>query len=126
MGGSHADISKHIKVYIMVFVALAIGTILTVAAANVDFGGHLNVVVALLIATVKATLVAMIFMHLKWDKSISIWYTLVLCAIFFAVLLALPVLTTHDRPALTQNRSWDVAAPAHEPDHKGEEHPTGH
>lgn len=126
MGGSHADISKHIKVYLMVFAALALGTIITVVAANVDFGGHLNVIVALLIASIKATLVALIFMHLKWDKSISIWYPLGLCAIFFAALLALPVLTTHDTPAMTENRSWDVLVKDVEPEHKGETHVPGH
>jgi cytochrome c oxidase subunit 4 len=126
MGASHADISKHVKVYMMVFMALAAGTVITVLAANVDFGGHLNVAVALLIATVKASLVALIFMHLKWDRSISIWYPLGLCAIFFAVLLALPVLTTHDTPALTENRSWDVLAREVKPEAKGATHVPGH
>lgn len=126
MGGSHTDISKHIKVYMMVFLALAIGTVITVLASNVDFGGHLNVIVALLIATIKATLVALIFMHLKWDKSISIWYPLGICAIFFAALLALPVLTTHDTPAMTEHRSWDVLAKDDHAKPKGETHGQGH
>jgi caa(3)-type oxidase subunit IV len=126
MAGAHADISKHIKVYLIVFAALAAGTIITVAAARVDFGGHVNVMVALAIAAVKATLVAAIFMHLKWEKSMWIWYSLGLCAIFFAFLMALPTLTTHDTPALTENRTWDVTANAVEPEPKGETHVPGH
>ncbi len=125
MGGSHADISKHVRVYIMVFVALAIGTVITVAAARVDLGGHTNVIVALLIATVKATLVATIFMHLKWERSLWIWYSLGICAIFFAVLLALPVLTTNDHPALTRHGTWDVSVKA-ESGHGAEGHSSGH
>lgn len=126
MGGSHTDISKHIKVYMMVFLALAIGTVITVMASNVDFGGHLNVIVALLIATIKATLVALIFMHLKWDKSISIWYPLGICAIFFAALLALPVLTTRDTPAMTEHRSWDVLVKDDQAKPSGGTHGLGH
>ncbi len=126
MAGAHADISKHIKVYLIVFAALAVGTIITVAAARVDFGGHVNVMVALAIAAAKATLVAAIFMHLKWEKSTWIWYSLGLCAIFFVFLMALPTLTTHDTPALTENRTWDVTVGAVEPEQKGETHVPGH
>jgi len=106
MGDSHADISKHVKSYIMVFVALAILTIVTVWASTVDFGsGH--VAIALLIAVIKASLVAAIFMHLKWEKSKSIWLTLMFCAFFFVVLMALPVLTTNDHPPQAVNYMWD-------------------
>jgi len=93
MAGAHADISKHVKAYIAVFIALAVGTIITVLASTVDLGGHLNMGVALLIAVVKASLVAAIFMHLKWERSGAIWWVLALCAIFFAALILLPVLT---------------------------------
>jgi hypothetical protein len=68
----------------------------------------MNLVVALLIATVKASLVAAIFMHLKWEKSVSIWWTLGICGIFFVALMALPSLTTRDLPALSHHGTWDV------------------
>ncbi|MCA9244041.1 MAG: cytochrome C oxidase subunit IV family protein [Phycisphaerales bacterium] len=48
-------------------VALLILTIITVAAARVDLG-QANLVVAIAIAVVKASLVCLIFMHLYWDK----------------------------------------------------------
>ena len=106
MGASHADVSKHVKLYIGVFVALAVFTVLTVAASTQDFGGSWNVVVALSIATVKASLVAWIFMHLKWERSQSIWWLLALCAVFFVVLMAVPVLTVNDLPPQTKLGSW--------------------
>jgi cytochrome c oxidase subunit 4 len=47
---------------------LLVLTIITVLATKVDFGGQMNLVVAMLIATIKASLVAMFFMHLRYDK----------------------------------------------------------
>jgi len=126
MDGAYSDISKHIRVYMMVFAALSAGTIITVAASRFDFGGHLNVVVALAIAVVKASLVAAIFMHLKWERSLWIWYSLALCGVFFACLLALPVITTHDHPALTETKTWDVTGNEVAPEHAGESHAPGH
>lgn len=126
MGGSHADISKHVKVYILVFIALAVGTVITVGAARVDFGGHLNVIVALLIAVVKASLVAAIFMHLKWERSLWIWYSLGICAIFFVFLMAIPVLTNSDHPALTEHRMWDQLPPSTRTQHGDAGHGSGH
>ena len=57
-------------VYTRNLVALLILTTITVGAAYVDFGPG-NVVIALSIATVKAILVALFFMHLRWDKSVN-------------------------------------------------------
>lgn len=54
-------------IYTANLVALLILTAITVGASYIDFGPA-NVVVALAIATVKATLVGLFFMHLLWDK----------------------------------------------------------
>jgi caa(3)-type oxidase subunit IV len=69
--GGHDDHEHHVvgwKLLTVVFVALMILTILTVAAINVDLG-PLNIVVALGIALVKALLVVFIFMHIWWDRA---------------------------------------------------------
>src|SRR5689334_16459233 len=58
------------KIYTANLFALLFLTIITVAAASFNFGSA-NVVIALAIATVKATLVALFFMHLIWDKPIN-------------------------------------------------------
>ncbi len=106
MDNSHADVSKHVRSYIKVFVALAILTVVTVAVAQVDFPGSGNVIVALLIAMGKATLVVAIFMHLKWEKSSSIWWLLIGCAACFALLMILPVLTVNDIPPQVHEGTW--------------------
>ena len=59
-----------IGMYVGVFAALLVLTVLTVAAATVDFGGQLNTIIALCIAVLKATLVVLIFMHVRWGGSI--------------------------------------------------------
>lgn len=48
--------------------ALLFLTIVTVAATKVDFGQSLNLALAMFIAVIKATLVVLFFMHLKYDK----------------------------------------------------------
>ena len=54
-----------------VFGALVLLTIITVAQASFDFGSY-DVLIVMLIATVKATLVGMFFMHLIYDKPFNI------------------------------------------------------
>lgn len=106
MADSHTDIKKHVRAYVGVFVALAILTIATVAVAQVHFPGHGNVLVALLIAAAKASLVAAIFMHLKWERSASIWWALAICAVFFLVLVLIPVMSTQDMPGTITHATW--------------------
>jgi cytochrome c oxidase subunit 4 len=65
--------SEHVislKTYIAVFIALLVGTGLTVAAASVDMG-RLNTPVALAIAAVKATLVILFFMHVRYSSRLT-------------------------------------------------------
>jgi cytochrome c oxidase subunit 4 len=90
-----ADIDRHVRVYITVFVALMVLTIITVAISYLHLPVAAAVSVALLVATVKGSLVACYFMHLISEKKL-IYAVLALTAAFFIVLLALPVLTVHD------------------------------
>ena len=76
------------RMYYMVFAALIVGTILTVAAAKVDLG-PLNNVVMLAIAGTKATLVILFFMHVRWSSRLT-W--VVAMAGFFWLLLLFAVL----------------------------------
>lgn len=87
-----ADIDKHVKVYITVFVALMVLTVVTVAISRVHLPVPMAVAAALFVATIKGTLVACYFMHLLSEKKL-ILAVLVLTVVFFLVLLALPVLT---------------------------------
>jgi len=56
-----------IRLLVTVWIALMVGTWLTVTATYVDLG-PLNIWIGLAIATAKAVLVALYFMHMRWDK----------------------------------------------------------
>ena len=80
------DVSKHVKKYLMVGGLLLFFTIVTVALSYIDFGSHkLNIAVGMLVATVKATLVAMIFMHLSSERQLI--YRVLIFTGFFALAL---------------------------------------
>jgi cytochrome c oxidase subunit IV len=63
---AHSDHSKSspLTTYFSVWIALLCGTYLTYKAAQLDLG-QFNAAVALIIATTKALLVALFFMHLR-------------------------------------------------------------
>jgi len=96
MTSDHAvDIDKHVRIYITVFVALLVLTVVTVAISRFHLPVHQAVTIALIVATIKGSLVACYFMHLISEKKL-IYAVLALTVAFFVVLLALPVLTVHD------------------------------
>lgn len=67
-GGHHHVASAGL--FFKVLVALLFLTFITVAASRFDFGSA-NLLIAMLIASVKAALVMSIFMHLKWDTAVN-------------------------------------------------------
>lgn len=93
-GADHAQ--PHIvplRVYFLVFAALMLLTLITVEAARFDLGHPellsvripMNVIVALLIAISKATLVVLFFMHVKYSPRLT--QIIVLCSIAWLVML---------------------------------------
>lgn len=86
-----AHISEHISSVgssVAIWLALLAGTGITVAAAFIDLGPF-NIVVALTIATIKATLVVLFFMHVKYTHE-KLTGLVVLSAMFWLfILLAL-------------------------------------
>jgi cytochrome c oxidase subunit 4 len=92
MSHDHADIDKHVRIYIGVFVALMVLTLVTVGVSYLHLSVPAAVGVALLVATIKGALVACYFMHLMAEKKL-IYAVLALTVAFFIVLLALPVMT---------------------------------
>ena len=92
MGDHAVDIDKHVRIYITVFVALMVLTVVTVAVSYLHLPVAMAVTVALLVATVKGALVACYFMHLISEKKL-IYAVLALTIAFFVVLLAVPVIT---------------------------------
>jgi cytochrome c oxidase subunit 4 len=83
--------SEHIssvKLYVGIWLALMAGTILTVVVAEIDLG-PLNPVMALAIATTKAVLVVLFFMHVKYAHEKLTKLVIVTAIFFFLILLAL-------------------------------------
>ena len=83
-------VKKEVRIYIGVFVALMVCTILTVAASYMDVGVALGIGIALAIATVKGGLVACFFMHLRSEKAL-IFFCLAMMFLCFLGLLFVPV-----------------------------------
>jgi cytochrome c oxidase subunit 4 len=77
--------SSPLKTYFAVWIALLVGTGLTYWAALLDLG-RFNAAVALIIATTKALLVALFFMHLK-GASEKLLKLVVASTIFFLIIL---------------------------------------
>lgn len=71
--------------YVVVFAALLVLTGVTVWTGEMDFGG-LNIVIAMVIATVKASLVVLFFMHL-WDEGPVNRLIFVVSILFVAVMI---------------------------------------
>jgi caa(3)-type oxidase subunit IV len=80
MADSPEAIQKSLRLYKLIGGVLFLGTVITVMVATVpwlDVGGHgfdvWDMILGLAIATVKASLVAAIFMHLNHEKSLIYW-----------------------------------------------------
>lgn len=108
------------KVYVGVLVGLAFLTFVTVWVAQFDFG-ILNVPIALAVATMKASLVILYFMNLKYDKGFNA--VAFLAGFIFLVVFALPTLWDREtRDALDPDRNVIVhhTRPGYPPQVTGE------
>ena len=98
-----------VRTYLNVLIVLLILTVVTVVVSRFDFG-ELNLLVGMAIATVKAGLVVMVFMHLKYESPLTWLY--VLCPILLvATMMAGIFVDKPTRPASQQ--PIEVTAPAH-------------
>ncbi len=78
------DVSKHVKKYLMVGALLLVFTLITVGLSYVDFGStKANMAIGMLVATFKAGLVAVIFMHLSAEKKLI--YNILIFTGFFVL-----------------------------------------
>jgi len=89
---SHKPHITPLPIYLGIGAALLVLTGITVLSAQLDFGKligmpHLNILLAMAIATFKATLVALFFMHLLYDKKIYL-------TVFLVSLLCLGIFIT--------------------------------
>jgi len=83
--------SEHIvpvRIYFIILSVLILGTALTVWAGFRDFPGPLNVIIALTIASIKATLVILYFMHLRYSQRL-LWIIFLSALFWMGLLFAL-------------------------------------
>ena len=100
------DIRKSVKIYFAVFGALMVLTIITVGVSYVHLPVAAAVTVALIVATIKGSLVAMYFMHLLHERKVIYW-VLALTVVFFVFLMFVPMLTNTDRiPGSSYGTIW--------------------
>lgn len=104
MTGGHTEHAEHHlskNLYFAIFGALMILTALTVGVAYLNLG-QLNIVVALAVAIIKASLVVMFFMHLKYESHLT---KVVLGAGVFWLVLLLGIIMDY------VSRSWMYVPP---------------
>lgn len=85
---SQEEIKKHIRTYFLVFTSLLVLTMVTVWVSYWDLPIGQAVTVAMAVASVKAALVALFFMHLSHEKKI-IYACLMLTIVLFVVLMSI-------------------------------------
>jgi cytochrome c oxidase subunit IV len=105
------DIHAHVRLYYKVFGTLLVLTLITVAVSYLHLPRTAAVSLALIIATFKASLVAMFFMHLKGERRIIFW-SLYVTAVFFVLVFALPMWTEGDHIIGTRPNKWSAGAEA--------------
>jgi cytochrome c oxidase subunit 4 len=96
-----------IKVLLGTGGSLLVLTLVTVLATKVDFGASINLGIAMAIAVVKATLVVLFFMHLKYDK---IFHTVVFLSAILAAALFVGF-TLMDTGQYQNTNIWDPDRP---------------
>jgi cytochrome c oxidase subunit IV len=98
------------KIYLAIFLALILGTSLTTWAAFQNFG-RFNIVIALAIATAKATLVVLYFMHARYAEKRT--RLVIACALFWLAIMLVLTLSDYKtrRPRLTRLVSPAVCYP---------------
>jgi cytochrome c oxidase subunit IV len=95
MHSDPAQVQKSVRSYMTVFVMLLIFTVITVAVSRFHFPVPLAIAIALVIAGVKGSMVAGVFMHLSHERQ-WIYGALLLTVVFFVVLLFVPLFTVLD------------------------------
>jgi len=117
-GHGEAEVRKYVKTCIAVFSSLMVLTVVTVAISYVHLDTPSAIAVALIVATVKASLVALFFMHLIAERT-AIYYLLCLTALFFSLLMYLPSGWYHDEMKI--HTLWDTLPKPAEVGHHGGE-----
>jgi cytochrome c oxidase subunit 4 len=91
--GEHVGHLVPVRYLIMAGLALLVLTVITVAVRYVDLG-EANMPIAMGVALVKATIVALVFMHLRWDRPFNL-LVLVGSILFVLLMMAFAAMDVH-------------------------------
>ncbi len=114
VAGEHKPHVLPLRIYFSVWGALLVLTYLTVAASYQDFGTW-NLVVAVGIATIKASLVALFFMHLKYDERFNA-LIFVSALAFLGIFFILTLADTSERGSVDPIKAYEIAPVPGRPD----------
>ena len=110
----HGDDDHHeishvlpIKVLLATGGSLLALTVITVLATKVDFGANINLGIAMAIAVIKATLVVLFFMHLRYDR---LFHSVIFAGAILAASLFVGF-TLMDSNQYQQTNIWDPDSP---------------
>lgn len=110
MAANVEELRASMNKYLMVFAALLVLTGVTVGVSYIPWLAEkhvLAIMVALLVAGIKGSLVACYFMHLLDERGMIFWI-LAFCVLFFITLLLIPVVTSSEVVAGQANRLYGV------------------
>jgi cytochrome c oxidase subunit 4 len=114
MQSDSESIKNSIRTYWMIGAALFVFTVITVAVNQVHLAVPLAITVALIIASIKGSMVAAVFMHLSHEKK-WIYGALLLTVLGFIILMTVPIFTLND--SIGTPIHVDAAAEHAEPRH---------
>lgn len=112
-GPDHVPHVSPLSLYLKTFGGLVVLTIITVGVSRIDLGTTTNLLIALFIATIKATIVGALFMHLLTDKR---FHTVILLSsvVFLTIFITFTTFDTNSRgraESIERERPRDSAKP---------------
>ena len=125
MSDTSENLNKEISKYYKVFGSLAVLTVVTVAISNLKVGIALGVILGLAVATLKASLVASVFMHLNHEKKL-IYVVCGFTMFFFISMILLIVAGNYSVPQGHRNLNFDYEQEATAAGHHGHDHGHDH
>jgi cytochrome c oxidase subunit 4 len=107
-GADHVPHVLPLNVYFKTYISLLVLTALTVGASFLKLGDTGGLILALMVATVKASIVALVFMHLYWDQK---FFAIIFASsvLFLAIFLAFTMFDTNARGVADP---WEAEKPA--------------
>jgi caa(3)-type oxidase subunit IV len=109
MGSKNGHSVNHRKAYIAVWITLLVLTFITVEVSYHNYGTW-NIAVAMLVATIKASLVCLYFMHLRYDNRVNL-VVFVSSFVFLAIFIGLTASDVLERPVKAQAKVNAIQGP---------------